>query len=259
MSDMIINHMPGNVLYIENAFPKSKEFLLKLEEFENNELVRPIIPQWSFWEDGGPVRTDPNDPTKWVQFFDGSEDSHRGVSKNFDWDETLYEADPCWPRAVLDPSFSDAHSLAYEAISLIEHDYMKALDVWSKETENEIPKYITRNYCVRKYRAGGSMGKHVDKNVENPLNTMDWTALIYLNDDYKGGELSFPDLDYEISPSAGSVVFLPCLTRHGVREVQSGNKFYIFLFIHTEYGTSTALGESYHSLNGTIDRYKLLG
>lgn len=254
MSRIVVNRLPGNVLYMENAFPKSKDFLLKLEELEGNDAVHSIIPKWSFWEDGGPVRTDPTDPTKWVQYFDGSEDSHRGVCKNFDWDETLYEENPHWPRVPLHPSSSDSHLLAYEAISLIENDYIKALGIWSKETGNKVPEYITRNYCVRKYRVNGFMGEHVDKNVENPLNTMDWTALIYLNDDYDGGELSFPDFNYEISPSAGSIVFLPCLAKHSVKRVKSGNKCYIFLFIHTDYGTSTALGESYHSLNSAIKR-----
>ena len=96
------------------------------------------------------------------------------------------------------------------------------------------------------------MGVHVDKNVDNPDNSMDWTALIYLNDDYEGGEVVFDDLGIELKPSAGSVIFFPCLEKHFVNRVVDGTKSYIFLFIHLDVGISTALGEKYQALTKKI-------
>lgn len=256
-----VNRPYDQVLYIENAFPKSSKFIDLIESLDKNEKVNDIIPPWSYWEDGGPVRVDQNDPTKWEQVFAKTEESHRGFSKFFDWDLSFNENNNYWPRKSINKNHSLSHKVAYSAISMIEEDYIKALSIWCKETNNQMPEYITKNYCLRKYRTGGHMGPHIDRNIDNPLNSMDWTALIYLNDNYEGGELLIggpkrSDVKAEIKPSAGSIVFLPCSQMHSVAKITSGNKYYIFLFMHTEYGTCTSLGEPYHGLNQAITKIR---
>jgi len=255
---MKIHSLPGEVIYIEDVFLHSRKFITAIEENNENQEIHSVIPAWEHWADGGPVSLDANDPTKWLQVIPDTYSAVRGVSKNFDWDTSINNNNSIWPRIAVENNYDRAHEISAEIISLIEDDYIKALDVWSHITGHKVPEYITRNYCVRKYRTGGSMGAHVDRNVSNPLNTMDWTSLIYLNDDYEGGEIYFDDLDITIKPSAGSIIFLPCLQRHSVNEVASGNKYYIFLFMHTMYDTSTALGEPYQGMNEAIIRYRNL-
>jgi hypothetical protein len=254
MSDMIIHDMPGGVIYIENAFPKAKEFLDFIESNNENDSITKVIPPWSTWIDGYPVSTNPDDMTKWEQIFPDDEHHLRGVAKSIDWDLSHNEYNNYWPRKNVSEStqYGEAHEKSLEAIKMIEDDYVKALSIWAGKTNNSMPNHITRNYCIRKYRVGGSMGPHIDRNVLNPKNSMDWTSLIYLNDDYEGGEIAFDQLGYSIKPSAGSVVFLPCLTSHEVYEVLSGNKTYIFLFMHTGTGITSALGEPYHELEDKI-------
>ena len=254
MSEKIIHEMPGGVIYIENAFPKAKEFLDFVENTDKNKEILKVFPSWSTWIDGYPVSLDPEDMTKWEQLFPDTEHSLRGVSKNLDWDLSYNEYNNYWPRKDISPYVESIPYLkkSLEAINMIEKDYIKALEVWSDKTKNAIPNHITRNYCIRKYRVGGGMGPHIDRNVLNPKNSMDWTSLIYLNDNYEGGELVFDDLGYSIKPSAGSIVFLPCLISHSVNEVLSGNKTYIFLFIHTGTGITSALGEPYHAMEERI-------
>jgi len=250
MSDMIIHDMPGGVIYIENAFPKAKEFLDFIESNNENDSITKVIPPWSTWIDGYPVSLDADDMTQWEQIFPDSQDALRGVSKLLDWDLSYNESNNYWPKKDVSESesFGEAHKKSLEAINMIEEDYIKALNVWAQKTNNSMPHHITRNYCIRKYRVGGAMGPHIDRNILNPLNSMDWTSLIYLNDDYEGGELVFDQLGYSIKPSAGSVVFLPCLASHKVYEVLSGNKTYIFLFMHTGTGITSALGEPYQDM-----------
>lgn len=255
---MNVTEIKKDIIYIENAFANCAEFITLIENLDNNKEVQSVIPSWSFWEDGGPVRLDPDDPTQWQQVFPPNNECHRGVSKNINWDQSINQENNKWPRVIVDESFSPAHGVAYKAIEMIEPDYKKTLDIWSQKTNNKVPNYITRNYCIRKYKTGASMGNHIDRNVENPVNTMDWSALIYLNDDYDGGELVFIDLDYALKPSAGSIIFFPCTESHRVNEIVSGNKYYIFLFIHTDYGTSTAHGEPYYALNSLIDKHRML-
>jgi hypothetical protein len=250
MTTPIIHDMPGGVIYIENAFPKSKEFLDFVESNDQNPEILKVFPSWSTWINGYPVSLDENDLTKWEQIFPDNDGALAGVAKMLDWDLSYNEDNQFWPRKDISNYAQESkdHQLALPAIKMIEDDYINALKIWSEKTNNDLPHHITRNYCIRKYRIGGFMGPHIDRNILNPKNSMDWTSLIYLNDDYEGGELVFDQLGYSIKPSAGSVVFLPCLVSHEVSEVISGNKTYIFLFMHTGTGITSALGEPYQNM-----------
>ena len=54
----------------------------------------------------------------------------------------------------------------------------------------------------------------------------DISSILYLTENFEGGNLVFPDLDIEIEPSAGSVVYFPGDRKHmhEVTEVLSGNR-----------------------------------
>jgi 2OG-Fe(II) oxygenase superfamily len=45
----------------------------------------------------------------------------------------------------------------------------------------------------------------------------EWASIIYLNDDYEGGEIYFPDINVTYKPAAGTLLFFPGALRHGVR------------------------------------------
>jgi len=55
----------------------------------------------------------------------------------------------------------------------------------------------------------------------------DVSMLIYLNDDYEGGELNFPWLNYRYRPVAGDLVFFPSnhVFSHESLPIQSGTKY----------------------------------
>lgn len=63
---------------------------------------------------------------------------------------------------------------------------------------------------------------------------IEYAALTYLNDDYSGGEIYFPDFDLEIKPRAGELIFFPGTQHymHGVKEILSGNR-YVFMTFFT--------------------------
>ena len=266
---MKIQQFDNGVIYVEDILTNAAEFIDQIEDQDSNRTLHRVIPPWDAWYDGAPQRTADGG---WHQVVVRDDTSHRGDSKHFDWDATENDQNNLWPRVHVEPDFSQAHHLADKIINLIEPDYIKGLELWAEITDNKMPEYITRNYCLRRYRTGGHMGPHIDRNTDNPANTMDWTALLYLNDNYSGGEIEFygnhqPEelrnidntivRDFMLSPKAGSIVFLPCLLAHSVLEVTQGKKYYLFNFMHTDYNTTTALGEPYHSLNSAIDRYRL--
>jgi hypothetical protein len=253
MSGAKIHDLPNGIIYIENAFPQSAEFLNELEANNDNLSINSVIPKWEKWEDGRIVKLADRDGTiDWKQVYDDPY-RHRGVVKYVDWDSSINQKNALWPRVEVSPDYDEAHFEAYKILRKIDEPYKEMLKIWSEKTGNSFPSaWVTKNYTIRRYKTGGSMGTHVDKNTENPDNSMDWTALIYLNDDYGGGELVFDDLNITLKPSAGSIVFFPCLEKHSVNEVISGTKTYIFLFIHLDVSITTALGESYQGLTNLI-------
>lgn len=65
-----------------------------------------------------------------------------------------------------------------------------------------------RALSVSKYREGAFMGIHTDYYGDAGVQPL-MSAVAYLNDDYEGGELDFPEQGLTIKPTAGSVVVFP--------------------------------------------------
>jgi hypothetical protein len=58
------------------------------------------------------------------------------------------------------------------------------------------------------------------------------SAVVYLNDDFTGGDLMFPRVDYRYKPSSGDCVIFPSdlIHSHYVDKVLSGNRFSLALW-----------------------------
>jgi hypothetical protein len=76
---------------------------------------------------------------------------------------------------------------------------------------------------IQRFEVGGSMGVHIDK---MPSNNVRYGMVCYLNDNYTGGEVYYPDLGIEIKPKLRSLVIHKGDIRHGVKEVLSGSDRY---------------------------------
>jgi predicted 2-oxoglutarate/Fe(II)-dependent dioxygenase YbiX len=89
---------------------------------------------------------------------------------------------------------------------------------------------------LMRYREGGFYLRHADSQNMN-LETSAWSKVIdrdlsmviYLNDGYEGGELSFYRLNYQIRPRAGAVVLFPSDHRflHQAEPVKKGVRYAI--------------------------------
>jgi predicted 2-oxoglutarate/Fe(II)-dependent dioxygenase YbiX len=103
---------------------------------------------------------------------------------------------------------------------------------------------------IRKWYTGEKQDPHADceavffrnengiqmESINNPSSLfIEYAALTYLNDDYEGGEIYFPEYDMEIKPKAGTLVFFPGsdLYMHGVRPITSGTRYAIMTFFTT--------------------------
>lgn len=93
--------------------------------------------------------------------------------------------------------------------------------------------YEHEDYGMLKYE--GSTGDHYDAHYDGGPVTKRWiSAIVYLNDDYEGGEVEFVDFGVKIKPTAGSLLIFPSnyAYRHIAHTVTRGTKYAIVTWLH---------------------------
>lgn len=84
---------------------------------------------------------------------------------------------------------------------------------------------------LRRLRQGEYMPTHIDAGDPNNPEPIVFGIAIYLNDDFTGGELYYPDLKLKIVPKPRSLVVHDADLRHSVQFVKSGTRYSITTFI----------------------------
>ena len=109
-----------------------------------------------------------------------------------------------------------------DVLSLLEKNSMRVYDyVW----DNYPGPFVEWNRFkihVAKFEEGPGMHEHFDASRPNDIAT-----LVYLNDDYVGGEIYFPHLDIYIKPEPGDLLTFPDNPNfvHGVKPITNGTRF----------------------------------
>jgi predicted 2-oxoglutarate/Fe(II)-dependent dioxygenase YbiX len=84
---------------------------------------------------------------------------------------------------------------------------------------------------IRKWNPGENQDVHADGETAGGWPgynyIVDYGSIIYLNDDYEGGEIFFPKYNIHMKPKAGTLIFFPStnMYAHGVTEVISGVRY----------------------------------
>ena len=110
---------------------------------------------------------------------------------------------------------------------------LKVLDKASQELNNK-NLFIT-SYMISSYTPGYSMPVHVDTEEMRECNKV--SMVLYLNNDFKGGDIIFPIIDFRHSPKSKELVcFLsePRENAHGVKIIESGKRYVMPVFITDE-------------------------
>lgn len=99
------------------------------------------------------------------------------------------------------------------------------LKVWRFVSENydgNFVKYDNSKTHLARFSEGYGMHEHFDSTKPNDIAT-----LIYINDNYDGGEIYFPELEINIKPNAGDLVCFPDTPDfvHGVKAITSGIRY----------------------------------
>lgn len=84
---------------------------------------------------------------------------------------------------------------------------------------------------LRRLKEGEYMPTHVDGGAYDNPEPIVFGIALYLNDDFTGGELYYPDLKLKIVPKSRSIVVHDAKLRHSVQPVKSGTRYSITNFI----------------------------
>jgi hypothetical protein len=109
-----------------------------------------------------------------------------------------------------------------EAVYLAKKYSKKIFDVY-----NSSPKLYVHYMGLIKYKVGAWMEVHNDK-MDEQCSECELSAVMYLNDNYEGGEIIFPNLKKQYHPKSGSCISYPSLWTdfdHGVNKVTAGTRY----------------------------------
>ena len=89
--------------------------------------------------------------------------------------------------------------------------------------------FEVHNFEIVKWGPKSKMKPHKDFSVD------EWSAIVYLNDNYYGGKTRFTDQELEITPKQGTLVlFNGHAMRHSVSEILNGNRYTMAYWLENE-------------------------
>jgi hypothetical protein len=111
----------------------------------------------------------------------------------------------------------ELRNLFFNILSLSMNDYIKKINLTNLEPyQTFLP--------ISKLYPGKPMVAHRDSNEEN---SNGFVCMLYLNDNYDGGELSFPIREYKYKPATGDIAFYQMKELHAVELTTSGVRYSI--------------------------------
>lgn len=94
------------------------------------------------------------------------------------------------------------------------------------------PIYVFKGFGSH-WVPGTKGAAHID--AQDPEPWIEFSTIIYLNDDFEGGEIYFPNQDFVYKPKKYSAVFFPSAGSeyiHGITTITKGDR-YTALYMHT--------------------------
>jgi hypothetical protein len=152
-----------------------------------------------------------DDSLKWEDWFSSDSSIQYGYSIG---------GNPPLPANLLDP---------------IKQKLFECLRHYSDNTDLHFG-WIPEFYKIQKYSSGAYMGPHVDSIDKTADKSPTISIVVYLNDDYEGGNICFPEQQLDIKPKAGSMIIFPSYPPyyHDPKPVTNGTKYMCPVFCFKE-------------------------
>jgi hypothetical protein len=84
---------------------------------------------------------------------------------------------------------------------------------------------LTHALRVYRYQVGQHFGLHRDQSYAEDGHISQLTLLLYLNEDFEGGQTDFPELKQTITPQTGHVLLFQHMLLHSGAHVTAGAKY----------------------------------
>jgi hypothetical protein len=187
-----------------------------------------------------------NDIWYWDNVISYPDDLVRLI-EDLDQDPESYNNIPKWTEWTA----SDDKSLLYGYVKMIQSDTIKnkstnpkinqkvlyVVNTLKMAAEMSYNQYINQHtnidpakyqldlshVPVKRWNINSYMGPHSDGGYGHP--NLSFTTVTYLNDNYEGGEINFPNDNITIKPKAGSLIMFPASTVHEVKPVLNGVRY----------------------------------
>jgi predicted 2-oxoglutarate/Fe(II)-dependent dioxygenase YbiX len=127
---------------------------------------------------------------------------------------------------VMRPEIRNNERVIFEDADLAARLFARARSRLPETMLGRQPVSANERFRAYRYRPGQRFKAHYDGAfVRNPNEQSFITFMVYLNDDFSGGETAFLDLERVITPRIGSALFFQHHLLHEGREVDSGTKY----------------------------------
>ncbi len=111
-----------------------------------------------------------------------------------------------------------------------------ATNYYTNKFINNDPYYFVEHFNILKYQTGQEYKAHFDGVTRTHRSI---SPILYLNDDYTGGELEFVFHNVKIKPSPGMLAIFPAnyAYSHIAHPVKTGTKYAIVTWLHDQPGS----------------------
>jgi len=193
MSDIEILDL--GLVYFKNAILNPEQIIIDLENLDKKVLQHNLpsnqtkAERWQPWEDNG-------------YFF-------------------------CKQKNLFPITQINKKDFFYNELSDLAEKLFTPLDVFMNKYKEIYPFLTIRSrddiMRVLKYENSGFLPAHTDQGVS----TRTLSVLVYLNDNYEGGNITFPNSKVSLKPEAGSMIFFPSnfLYVHQIEPITNGIKY----------------------------------
>lgn len=166
------------------------------------------------------------------------------IRGNTVWDvtETHYNENG---TVIYDSTYWDNRVITYPNISKVDATIIDIIEGMVARLKVEVDDFFSvdaapTSPAMVRWLPGQLQMPHADKELHsgpdagkpNDFPWYDIAGLFYINDDYEGGELYFPNQGIQFKPKAGSAYFFPGDMNyiHGVTEIKSGIRYTVPFF-----------------------------
>jgi hypothetical protein len=166
------------------------------------------------------------------------------IRSNTSWDvtETHYNEEG---TVIYDSDYWKDRVATYDTIRAVDPNIPEVINAMVERFKKEVDTFfkvdaMPTSPALVRWLPGQLQMPHADKELHegedrgkpNDFPYYDLAGLFYLNDDYEGGELYFPNQGIQFKPKAGAAYFFPGDMNyiHGVTQITSGIRYTVPFF-----------------------------